>query len=189
MMMPSVKLSADITLRTNDPFATKGIPFGNDPFAAKNEPSNNPFVGGTPKNIERNLFTPKNIRVHHRYKFDSNNQGRKTSYLNHEVVVSGGGSNSLAGGNTATAYRRYNVPYNGNNITAVTYSMPVTMKTSVTEAFSEEETNTTLPSMDNNYEGAGAPSTYAPIGDAVLPLLLLATVYVVAMRRKKDSIL
>ena len=191
MMMPGVKLSADITLRTNDPFATKGMPLGNDPFAAKNAPSNNPFVGGTPKNIERNLFAPKQINnTYRRVEFNHNKQqGRNVSYLNNDVVVNGGGSNSLAGGNNATSYRRYNVPYNGNNITTVTYSMPVTMKTSMTEAFSEEETNITPPSMDNNYEGAGAPSTYAPIGDAVLPLLLLAMVYVVAMRRKKDSIL
>ena len=175
MMMPGVKLSADITLRTNDPFAMKA------------PAENNPFAGGTPKDIERNLFAPKNIRVHHKYKFDPNKQGRKTSYINGDVVVNGGGSNSLAGGNNATSYRRYNMPYNGNNITTVTYSMPVTMKTSVTEAFSEEGTNTTPPSINNNYEGAGAPSEYAPVGDAVLPLLLLAMMYVVVMRRKRES--
>ena len=177
MMMPGVKLSADITLRTNDPFATKA------------PAENNPFAGGTPKDIERNLFTPKQIQVRNQYRVTNINQNknRRVSYLNDSDVARSNGATSIGGGGNTTLYRKYNVPYSGNvSHTAVGYSMPTTIKVNVTEAFAEGDGTTTPPTMDNYYNGAGAPSEYAPVGDAVLPLLLLAMIYVVAMRKKRE---
>jgi hypothetical protein len=179
MMMPGVKLSADITLRTNDPFATKA------------PTENNPFAGGTPKDIERNLFTPKQIQVRNLYRVTNINQNknRRVSYLNDSDVARSNGATSLGGGGNTTLTRKYNVPYSGNvSVAAVGYSMPTTIKVNMTEAFTGDEgTTTTPPSMDNYYNGAGSPSQYAPVGDAILPLLLLAMMYVVVMRRKRES--
>jgi hypothetical protein len=182
MMMPGVKLSADITLRTNDPFAMKA------------PTESNPFAGGTPKDIERNLFAPKQINnTYRRVEFNHNKQqNRRVSYLNGgDDVARNSGATSLGGGSNTTLTRRYNVPYSGNvSVTAVGYSMPTTIKANVTEAFAEGEgTTTTPPSMDNYYNGAGSPSQYAPVGDAILPLLLLAMMYVVVMRRKRECVL
>ena len=176
MMMPGMKLSADITLRTNDPFATKA------------PAENNPFAGGTPKDIERNLFTPKQIQVRNQYRVTNINQNknRSVSYLNDSDVARSNGATSLGGGGNTTLTRRYNVPYSGNvSVAAVGYSMPTTIKVNVTKAFTDDEG--TPPSMENYYSGSGAPSEYAPVGDAVLPLLLLAMMYVVVMRRKRES--
>lgn len=177
MMMPGVKLSADITLRTNDPFATKA------------PAENNPFAGGTPKDIERNLFTPKQIQVRNQYRVTNINQNknRRVSYLNDSDVARSNSTTSLGGGGNTTLTRRYNVPYSGNvSHTAVGYSMPTTIKANVTKAFAEGDGTTTPPTMDNYYSGSGAPSEYAPVGDAILPLLLLAMIYVVAMRKKRE---
>ena len=190
MMMPSMKLSADITLRTNDPFATKGMPLGNNPFAVTNAPSNNPFAGGTPKEIERNLFAPKQVQSQYRVANLDQNRGqhKSVSYLNNEVVVSSHNTQSLSSGNNATVYRKYNMPYNNSaSNTIVTYNMPTTIDLEISE-INDDEGDTTEPEIPS-YDGSGAPSEYAPIGDAVLPLLLLAMVYVVVMRRKKESIL
>lgn len=180
MMMPGVKLSADITLRTNDPFAMKA------------PAENNPFAGGTPKDIERNLFTPKQIQVRNQYRVTNINQNknRRVSYLNDsDVARSNGAATSLGGGGNTTLTRKYNVPYSGNvSHTAVGYSMPTTIKVNVTKAFTDDEgAPSTPPSMGNNYNGAGSPSQYAPVGDAILPLLLLAMMYVVVMKRKRES--
>ena len=41
-------------------------------------------------------------------------------------------------------------------------------------------------SSKNPYAGSGAPSTYAPIGDVVWPLLLLALAYIEIKRRMKN---
>ena len=78
MIMPSIKLSANITMRTNDPFATNNSPFNN----------NTPFVGNTPQNIERNLFAPKNIQNQYRRVSLNQNKQRNsaTSYLNDDVT-------------------------------------------------------------------------------------------------------
>lgn len=179
MMMPGVKLSADITLRTNDPFAMKA------------PAENNPFAGGTPKDIERNLFTPKQIQVRNQYRVTNINQNknRRVSYLNDSDVARSNGATSLGGGGNTTLTRRYNVPYSGNvSVAAVGYSMPTTIKVNVPEAFTEEEGTTTTPPWNDNYNGSGAPSEYAPVGDAVLPLLLLAMIYVVVMRKKRESL-
>ena len=179
MMMPGVKLSADITLRTNDPFAMKA------------PTESNPFAGGTPKDIERNLFTPKQIQVRNQYRVTNINQNknRRVSYLNDsDVARSNGAATSLGGGGNTTLTRRYNVPYSGNvSVAAVGYSMPTTIKVNVTEAFTEDEGTTTTPPWNDNYNGAGSPSQFAPVGDAMLPLLLLAMMYVVVMRRKRES--
>ena len=178
MMMPGVTLSADITLRTNDPFAMKA------------PAENNPFAGGTPKDIERNLFTPKQIQVRNQYRVTNINQNknRRVSYLNDSDVARSNGATSLGGGGNTTLTRRYNVPYNGNvSVATMEYSMPTTIKVNVPEAFTEEEGTTTTPPWNDIYNGSGAPSEYAPVGDAVLPLLLLAMMYVVVMRRKRES--
>ncbi len=179
MMMPGVKLSADITLRTNDPFATKA------------PAESNPFAGGTPKDIERNLFTPKQIKnSYRRVGLDNNRpQNKGVSYINGGDVARSNGATSIGGGGNTTLYRKYNVPYSGNvSVAAVGYSMPTTIKVNMPEAFTEEEgTTTTPPTMDNYYSGSGAPSEYAPVGDAILPLLLLAMMYVVVMKRKREN--
>jgi hypothetical protein len=177
MLMPTLGLSAEITLRTNDPFATNNSPFNN----------NNPFAGGTPKNIERNLFAPKSVQNQYRRVSLNQNKQRNSSvsYLNSDVTYK---SKSAIGGNAAgggSTLRRYNTPtnYSENNATAV-YSMSARLKVSeINEVSDIEENTTTTP--ENPYEGAGAPSTFAPIGDVVWPLLLFALAYVTIKRRTK----
>lgn len=179
MMMPSVKLSADITLRTNDPFAINGSLFNN----------NTPFVGNTPQNIERNLFAPKNIQTQHRRINLNQNKQRNNgaSYLNSDVTYKSKGSiggNAVGGGTTLRRYNNTPTNYSDNNVTAV-YSMSARLKVSeINEAFSTTEENT-ITNPENPYEGAGSPSTFAPIGDVVWPLLLLALAYITIKRKTK----
>ena len=178
MIMPSIKLSANITMRTNDPFATNNSPFNN----------NTPFVGNTPQNIERNLFAPKNIQNQYRRVSLNQNKQRNsaTSYLNDDVTYK---SKSTIGGNATgggTTLRRYNTPTNYSESNAITtYGMSARLKVSeINEAFATTEKNT-ITNPKNPYEGAGSPSTYAPIGDIVWPLLLLALVYITIKRKTK----
>lgn len=184
--MPSVKLSADITLRTNNQFATKA------------PAENNPFVGGTPKDIERNLFAPKPIKIQNKnsYNVDFNHnttlQHKNVSYLNREVMLNTKGTNTsnitINTNNINNQIKRYNRPFNSNegNV-VVTYNMPTTINIDpkIGETFGNEE-NTTTQSSKNPYEGSGAPSTYTPIGDVVWPLLLLALAYIEIKRRIKN---
>jgi hypothetical protein len=68
--------------------------------------------------------------------------------------------------------------YNGSDTEDV-----IELLKDVEECVYIEENTTTNP--ENRYEGAGAPSTFAPIGDVVWPLLLFALAYVTIKRRTK----
>ncbi len=177
--MPSLRLSAETPLRSNDPFATNNNLFNN----------NSPFAGGTPQNIERNLFTPKNgYNQYKRIKLNQNKQRNNgASYLNSDVTYKSKGSiggNAVGGGTTLRRYNNTPTNYSDNNVTAV-YSMSARLKVSeINEAFTTTEENT-ITNPENPYEGAGSPSTFAPIGDVVWPLLLLALVYITIKRKTK----
>ena len=185
MMMPSMSLLAEVDLKTSDLFNTKATPF-----------KNSPFVGGNPKNIERNLFTPKQIKVQkiNQYKTDlnHNNYNNKT-ILNTNTPISVTRKTNIT--TNQTEIRKYNSVSQiakATQATNVTYSMPtnsgIRMNTQ-NEAFSEESTDETTSSTNNNpYEGSGAPPEFAPIGNAVLPLLLFVGIYLIKLRNKKSSV-
>ena len=186
MMMPCLNLSAEINLKTNDLFEKNSTPF-----------KNNPFAGGNPNEIERNLFTPKRIQIKNknRYEVDFNHnnyRNENVSYLNNETMHNTNVANSprmtISTNGTTNEFRRYNVPLNNSEENAVVaYNMPTTIETnSETGGDLNNNENTTTPSQENNYSGAGSPTTYGPIGDAILPLLLLALAYIEIKRRMKQ---
>ena len=186
MMMPCLNLSAEINLRTNDPFNNDDTPFKNSPFA-----------GGNPNKIERNLFAPKHIKVQNKnhYEVDFNHNSRRhenVSYLNNEAMHNNNAANmprmTINANGANNEFQRYNTPLNSNEQNVVvSYSMPTTIdiNSEISEAFSDNE-NTTTPSDENPYAGSGAPTTYGPIGDVVWPLLLLALAYVAIKRRMRN---
>lgn len=182
MMMPSMSLLAEVDLKTSDLFNTKATPF-----------KNSPFVGGNPKNIERNLFTPKQIKVQkiNKYKPELNNNYRNNRGILNTSTEANRAINA-SGAISGADIRQYNKVSQIAQATNATYSMPtnsgIRMNTQ-TEAFSEEVTDETTSSTNNNpYEGSGAPPEFAPIGNAVLPLLLFVGIYLIKLRNKKSSV-
>ena len=182
MMMPSVSLLAEVDLKTSDLFNTKATPF-----------KNSPFVGGNPKNIERNLFTPKQIKVQkiNKYKPELNNNYRNNRGILNTSTEANRAINA-SGAISGADIRQYNKVSQIAQATNATYNMPtnsgIRMNTQ-TEAFSEEGTDETTSSTNNNpYEGSGAPPEFAPIGNAVLPLLLFVGIYLIKLRNKKSSV-
>ena len=182
MMMPSVSLLAEVDLKTSDLFNTKATPF-----------KNSPFVGGNPKNIERNLFTPKQIKVQkiNKYKPELNNNYRNNRGILNTSTEANRAINA-SGAISGADIRQYNKVSQIAQATNATYNMPtnsgIRMNTQ-TEVFSEEGTDETTSSTNNNpYEGSGAPPEFAPIGNAVLPLLLFVGIYLIKLRNKKSSV-
>ena len=183
MMMPSVSLLAEVDLKTNDLFNTKATPF-----------KNSPFVGGNPKNIERNLFTPKQIKVQkiNQYKTDLNHNNYRNNRGILNTSTEANRAINASGAISGADIRQYNKVSQIAQATNATYNMPtnsgIRMNTQ-TEAFSEEGTDETTPSKDNNYTGSGAPSEFgAPIGDSILPLLVFIGIYLIKLKNKKSSV-
>ena len=183
MMMPSMSLLAEVDLKTSDLFNTKATPF-----------KNSPFVGGNPKNIERNLFTPKQIKVQKisQYKTDLNHNNYRNNRGILNTSTEANRAINASGAISGADIRQYNKVSQIAQATNATYNMPtnsgIRMNTQ-TEAFSEEGTNETTSSTNNNpYEGSGAPPEFAPIGNAVLPLLLFVGIYLIKLKNKKSSV-
>ena len=183
MMMPSMSLLAEVDLKTSDLFNTKATPF-----------KNSPFVGGNPKNIERNLFTPKQIKVQKisQYKTDLNHNNYRNNRGILNTSTEANRAINASGAISGADIRQYNKVSQIAQATNATYSMPtnsgIRMNTQ-TEAFSEESTDETTSSTNNNpYEGSGAPPEFAPIGNAVLPLLLFVGIYLIKLKNKKSSV-
>ncbi len=180
MMMPSVSLLAEVDIKTSGLFDTKAIPF-----------NNNPFAGGNPKNIERNLFTRKPIKIQNINRrstdFEHNKYQNNKAILNINTTTRT--SQNVGGAISGTEYRNYNKASQIAQATNATYSMPtnsgITM-TAQTEAFSDE--TVTVPSENNNYEGSGAPPEIAPLGDVLLPLLFFIGIYLITLRNRKSSV-
>lgn len=175
MMLISLNLSAEVNISPSNLF----------------DNNYTPFAGGNPKNIERNLFAPKNIKIQNnkQYKFGLNNtnyQNKNTSYLNNKNRYNIQTTSSYSSSPGITL-RRANTQYKSNegNIGA-TYSMTSAVNiSSNTEVFSNDESITTPP--QNPYEGSGAPSTFdGPIDDMIIPMLILIGLYLlkISPRRK-----
>jgi hypothetical protein len=186
MMMPCLNLSAEIKLRTNDPFNNDDTPFKNSPFA-----------GGNPNEIERNLFAPKRVKVQNKnqYNVDFNHNSRRhenVSYLNREAIHNTSNANmphvTISANGANNEFQRHNTPLNNNEQSAiVSYNMPTTIDidSEIGGDLGNIESSDTQ-SGNNPYAGSGAPSTYGPIGDVVWPLLLLALAYIGIKRRIKQ---
>ena len=140
--------------------------------------------------IERNLFkrTPIKTNQNWHYNVDYNHKVNKRNTTRISVL----NSNTKNRHTTITLNSTTNITYSKNNTTSqisqsinTAYNVPISnikMNTK-TEPFSE--TTVVTPSQNNYYEGSGAPSTFAPIGDAVLPLLLLAIAYIAITAKRK----
>ena len=178
MMMPGLSLSAEVNIKTGDLFGKNSSPF-----------PNSPFVGGNPKSIERNLFTPKRIKIQNRNQYDFNHNNRQNNKAIYNVNTTNVADAAMSGGATGiTASRRYNTPLNnGGENSVATYNMTSSINIiSETEESGNNEATTTPP-WDNNYSGSGAPSTYnGPIGNAMWPMILFVLTYVVLKRRTKN---
>ena len=114
MMMPYLNLSAEIKLRTNDPFNNDDTPFKNSPFA-----------GGNPNEIERNLFAPKRVKVQNKnhYNVDFNHNSRpheNVSYLNREAIHNTSNANmprvTISANGANNEFQRHNTPLNNNDL-------------------------------------------------------------------------
>ena len=179
MMMPGISLSAEINIKTGDLFGKNSSPF-----------PNSPFVGGTPKNIERNLFTPKRIRIQNGNQYDFNHNNRQSNKAIYNPNSTNAADAAMSGGATGggTTLRRYNTPWNSGEANVVaTYNMTSTINMASETGEPSSEEGTTTPPWNNNYSGSGAPSEYnAPIGDAMWPMILFVLTYVVIKRRSKN---
>ena len=181
MMLASLNSSAEVNINTGNLFGSNNSPFPNSPFA-----------GGTPKNIERNLFSSKQRggQAGSQYNVDFNHNKYQRNRNIYNITEENSANIAMSGSSASSGVsnlRKYNTPLNNNAVGDVaSYNLTRTANINLnTEAFSEEE-NTTPPSQDNNYTGAGAPSTYnGPIGDMMLPLILFALAYVAIKRSKK----
>ena len=180
MMIPGLSLSADVNIKTGDLFGKNSSPFQNSPFA-----------GGNPKNIERNLFTPKRIRIQNgnQYNVDFNHNNRQSNKAIYNVNTTNVADAAMSGGATGgTASRRYNTPLNnGGENSVATYNMASSINMISETGESGNEEVTTTPSLDNNYSGSGAPSTYnGPIEDTIWPIILFVLTYVAIKRKSKN---
>ena len=179
MMMPGLSLSAEINIKTGYLFGKNSSPFQNSPFA-----------GNAPKNIERNLFSPKRIIIQNGNQYDFNHNNRQSNKAIYNPNSTNAADAAMLGGTTGggTTLRRYNTPLNSEEVNVVAaYNMTsiINMASEAGEPSSEE--GTTTPPWNNNYSGSGAPSEYnAPIGDAMWPLILFALTYIVTKRRSKN---
>ena len=180
MMIPGLSLSAEVNIKTGDLFGKNSSPFPNSPFA-----------GGNPKNIERNLFTPKRIRIQNgnQYNVDFNHNNRQSNKSIYDINSRNMADAAMSGGATSsTTSRRYNTPLNnGGENSVATYNMASSINMISETGESGNEEVTTTPSLDNNYSGSGAPSTYnGPIEDTIWPIILFILTYVVLKRRTKN---